>query len=71
MLKIVLKRCIRAELVMTYIPTLGLMVVTFITTKFKQEYVEAVMAVNLTLMLMLFTIFNQKITELPKTLTSK
>ena len=66
-MELVLKRDIQAELFITYIPTLVLLAITFITTKFKREYFEAVMGVNLTLMLMLFTIFTTKISELPKT----
>ena len=66
-MEVVLKRSIQAELIMTYLPSLGLLVFTFITTKFKREYFEAVVGVNLTLMLLLFTIFTTKISELPPT----
>ena len=66
-MEMVLERSIQAELIMTYLPSLGLLLFTFITTKFKREYFEAVVGVNLTLMLLLFTIFTTKISELPPT----
>ena len=66
-MEVVLERSIQAELTMTYLPSLGLLIVTYITIKFKREYFEGVVGVNLTLMLLLFTIFTSKIAELPPT----
>ena len=66
-MEMVLGRSIQAELIMTYLPSLGLLIVTYITTKFKREYFDGVVGVNLTLMLLLFTIFTAKIAELPPT----
>ena len=62
-----LKRGFSAELMQTYLPSLGLLLCTFITTKFKREFFGENVGVNLTLMLLIFTMFTAKFAELPPT----
>ena len=61
------KRKIQMELLTTYLPTLLLLVISYATTYFKPEFFEASLTVNLTIMLVMTTIFTSKIAELPPT----
>ena len=64
---IVLKRRIMNELMTTYLPSVLLIMITFATTSFKPIYFEAALSVNLTIMLVLTTIFKGVMEELPTT----
>ena len=66
-----LKRKIQTEMLTTYLPTLLLLITTYATTFFKSEYFEASVTVNLTIMLVMTTIFTSKIEELPPTSDTK
>ena len=66
-----LKRKIQTELLTTYLPTLLLLIITYATTFFKPIYFEASLTVNLTIMLVMTTIFTSKIEELPPTSDTK
>ena len=66
-----LKRKIQTELLTTYLPTLLLLIVSYATTFFKPIYFEASLTVNLTIMLVMTTIFTSKIEELPPTSDTK
>ena len=66
-----LKRKIQTELLTTYLPTLLLLIITYATTFFKPMYFEASVTVNLTIMLVMTTIFTSKIEELPPTSDTK
>ena len=66
-----LKRKIQTEILTTYLPTLLLLSITYATTFFKAEYFEASVTVNLTIMLVMTTIFTSKIEELPSTSDTK
>ena len=68
---IFLKRKIQTELLTTYLPTILLLGITYATTFFKSEYFEASVTVNLTIMLVMTTIFTSKIEELPPTSDTK
>ena len=65
--RIVLKRKATMELMTTYLPTLLLLLLTFSGTFFKVELFGDAMAHNLTIMLVMTTIFTSKIEELPPT----
>ena len=66
-----LKRKIQKELLTTYLPTLLLLIVSYATTFFKPVFFEASLTVNLTIMLVMTTIFTSKIEELPPTSDTK
>ena len=66
-----LKRKIQTEMLTTYLPTLLLLMTTYATRFFKSEYFEASVTVNLTIMLVMTTIFTSKIEELPPTSDTK
>ena len=66
-LVIYLKRKIQMELLTTYLPTLLLLSISYATTFFKPIFFEASLTVNLTIMLVMTTIFTSKIAELPPT----
>ena len=66
-----LKRKIQMEILTTYLPTLLLLIITYATTFFKSVYFEASLTVNLTIMLVMTTIFTSKIQELPSTSDTK
>ena len=68
---IVLKRKIQTEMLTTYLPTLLLLITTYATTFFKSVFFEATVTVNLTIMLVMTTIFTSKIEELPPTSDTK
>ena len=62
-----LKRKVMSEMMTTYFPSILLMLITFATTIFKDEYFEASLSVNLTTMLVMTTIFISKMEGLPPT----
>ena len=66
-----LKRKIQTELLTTYLPTLLLLTVSYATPFFKPVFFEASLTVNLTIMLVMTTIFTSKIEELPPTSDTK
>ena len=64
---IVLKRKVVTELLTTYLPTILLLLITLVTIFFDKDLFGDVIAVNLTIMLVMTTIFTSKIEELPPT----
>ena len=62
-----LKRKVITELLTTYLPTILLLLITFTTIFFDNDLFGDVIAVNLTIMLVMTTIFTSKIEELPPT----
>merc|ERR1712218_615604 len=62
-----LKRKVTTELLTTYLPTILLLLITFTTIFFDKDLFGDVIAVNLTIMLVMTTIFTSKIEELPPT----
>ena len=62
-----LKRKVVTELVTTYFPTILLLLITFTTIFFDKDLFGDAIAVNLTIMLVMTTIFTSKIEELPPT----
>ena len=66
-----LKRKVQTEMLTTYLPTMLLLAITYATTFFKPIYFEASLSVNLTIMLVMTTIFTSKIEELPPTSDTK
>ena len=66
-MSIVLKRKVSMELLTTYLPTILLLIITFVTIFFDKDLFGDAIAVNLTIMLVRTTIFTSKIEELPPT----
>ena len=64
---IVLKRKVATELLTTYLPTILLLLISFTTIFFDRELFGDATQVNLTIMLVMTTIFTSKIMELPPT----
>ena len=64
---IVLKRKISKELLTTFLPTVLLLLITFTSILFDENLFGDALAVNLTIMLVMTTIFTSKIEELPPT----
>ena len=62
-----LKRKVATELLTTYLPTVLLLLITFVTIFFDKDLFADAIAVNLTIMLVMTTIFTSKIEELPPT----
>ena len=62
-----LKRKVAMELLTTYLPTILLLIITFVTMFFDKDLFADAIAVNLTIMLVMTTIFTSKIEELPPT----
>ena len=60
-----LKRKVATELLTTYLPTILLLLITFTTIFFDKDLFGDAIAVNLTIMLVMTTIFTSKIEELP------
>ena len=56
-MEIVFKRRLTNELLTTYLPSLLLLCITYATTYFKSFYFEAALTVNLTVMLVITTLF--------------
>ena len=70
-MKIVFKRKITTELLTTFLPTILLLLITFTSILFHQDLFGDALAVNLTIMLVMTTIFTSKIEELPPTSDTK
>ena len=66
-MRIRLRRKIMSEVMITYFPTILLLMITFATTFFKPFFFEAALSVNLTTMLVMTTIFISKMEGLPPT----
>ena len=64
---IVLKRRIMNSLLTTYLPSILLILITFATTYFKPFFFEAALSANLTIMLVMTTIFIGEMQMLPNT----
>ena len=62
-----LRRKVTTELLTTYLPTILLLIITFVTIFFDKDLFGDAIAVNLTIMLVMTTIFTSKIEELPPT----
>ena len=62
-----LKRKVATELLTTYLPTILLLLITFVSVFFDKDLFADAIAVNLTIMLVMTTIFTSKIEELPPT----
>ena len=62
-----LNRKVATELLTTYLPTILLLLITFVTIFFDKDLFGDAIAVNLTIMLVMTTIFTSKIEELPPT----
>ena len=60
-MEIVFKRRLTNELLTTYLPSLLLLGITYATTFFKSFYFEAALTVNLTVMLVLTTLFIRQV----------
>ena len=68
---IVLKRKVIMELLTTFLPTILLLTITYTTIFFNKDLFGDSLAVNLTIMLVMTTIFTSKIEELPPTSDTK
>ena len=66
-----LKRKIVMEILTTFLPTILLLLITFTTTFFNKDLFGDALGVNLTIMLVMTTIFTSKIEELPPTSDTK
>jgi len=66
-MEIVFKRRLTNELLTTYLPSLLLLGITYATTFFKSFFFEAALTVNLTVMLVLTTLFISVMEKLPST----
>ena len=64
---IVLRRKILSEMMSTFLPSILLLMITFVTTFFKPFFFEAALTVNLTNMLVMTTIFTSVMEKLPLT----
>ena len=62
-----LKRKVATELLTTYFPTILLLLISYTTIFFDKDLFGDAIAVNLTIMLVMTTIFTSKIEELPPT----
>ena len=56
-MEIIFKRMLTNELLTTYLPSFLLLLIVYATTFFKQFYFEAALTVNLTVMLVITTLF--------------
>ena len=66
-MKMELKRKISCELLTTFLPTILLLLITFTSILFDKSLFGDALGVNLTIMLVMTTIFTSKIEELPPT----
>ena len=66
-MEIVFKRRLTNEILTTYLPTILLLLIVFSTTKFKPFFFEAALMVNLTVMLVITTLFISVMEKLPST----
>ena len=62
-----LKRKVVTELLTTFLPTILLLLIVYATNFFDDDLFSDIIAVNLTIMLVMTTIFTSKIEELPPT----
>ena len=67
-MEIVFKRRLTNELLTTYLPTSLLLGITYATTFFKPFFFEAALTVNLTVMLVITTLFIRSVNHCLKTL---
>ena len=67
----VLRRKPWREVFTTYLPTILLIMTTYVTTFFKSQFFEAALGANLTTMLMMTTIFMTSLSELTDTAYAK
>ena len=65
--RVVFKRKIVNSLLTTYLPSILLVLITFATTYFKAYFFEAALSANLTIMLVMTTIFIGEMQMLPPT----
>ena len=68
---VVLRRKPWREVFTTYLPTILLIMTTYVTTFFKSEFFEAALGANLPTMLMMTTIFMSSLSELTDTAYAK
>ena len=66
-MQIIFKRRLTNEVLTTYLPTVLLMGIVYATTYFKQFFFEAALTVNLTVMLVVTTLFISVMEKLPPT----
>ena len=66
-MKIVFKRVIMNEVLTTYLPTALLIIISYSTTFFSEEYFEANLSVNLSVMFVMTTLFVSVMEKLPQT----
>ena len=66
-MKIVFKRVIMSEVLTTYLPTALLIIISYSTTFFSEEYFEANLTVNLSVMFVMTTLFVSVMEKLPRT----
>ena len=66
-MSIILKRKVATELLTTFLPTILLLLITFTTIFFDQDLFGDVIAVNLTIMLVMTTIFVSVMEQMPMT----
>ena len=66
-MEVTLKRRIINELTTTYLPSMFLICISYVSTYFKPFYFEAVIIVNITTMLVMTTIFTAVMDRLPAT----
>ena len=70
-MRLELKRKISMEVLTTFLPTILLLLITFTSILFDKSLFGDALAVNLTIMLVMTTIFTSKIQELPSTSDTK
>ena len=70
-MKIVFKRVIMSEVLTTYLPTALLIIISYSTTFFGEEFFEANLTVNLSVMFVMTTLFVSVMEKLPQTSYSR
>ena len=66
-MQIIFKRRLTNEVLTTYLPTVLLILISYCTTFFKEFFFEAALTVNVTVMLVLTTLFISVMEKLPPT----
>ena len=66
-MKVVFKRVIMNEVLTTYLPTALLIIISYSTTFFSDDYFEANLTVNLSVMFVMTTLFVSVMEKLPRT----
>ena len=66
-MKVIFKRVIMNEVLTTYLPTALLIIISYSTTFFSDDYFEANLTVNLSEMFVMTTLFVSVMEKLPKT----